>query len=77
MARAAEGDARTALAEAERHAQTLAADLNAACAAATAAQEVWDAGSQAEVAALARAEVAERERDGIKDELQAAKAAAA
>ena len=74
-ARAAEGKARVALAEAERHARALAADLDGAKAAA--AQAGLEASSRAEAAAEARAAAVERERDGIRDELQAAEAASA
>ncbi len=62
-ARAAEVAARAALAGAEEGARALVADL--------------DAASRAETVALARAAAAERERDGIRDELRAAEARAA
>ncbi len=75
-ARASEAEARAALAEAEGHARALATDLDGARAAAAAAEAARDAGSRAEAAALARAAAAERERDDIRDELQAAEAAA-
>ena len=76
-ARAAEGKARVALAEAEWHARALAADLDGARAAAAVAQAGLEASSRAEAAAEARAAAVERERDGIRDELQAAEAASA
>jgi len=76
-ARAAEGEARATLAEAERHARVLAADLDGARAAAAAAQAGLEASSRAEAAAEARVAAVERERDDIRDELQAAEAASA
>ncbi len=66
-ARAAEAEARAALAKAEQHGQVLAAELDAA----------RKTGREAETAAMARAEGAERARKAALDELRAAEALAA
>ena len=66
-ARAAEAEARAALAEAEQRGRVLAVELDAA----------REAGRQAEAAAVARAEAAERARGAITGELRAAEAAVA
>ena len=76
-AQSAEAEARAALAGAEEHARALAAELSDARVAAIAAEAARDAGSRAEASALARAASAERERDGMGNELRAAEAAAA
>jgi len=73
-ARVAEAETRVALVEAERRGQALTAELDAARDESEAARE---AGHQAEVAAVARAEAAEQAREAIAAELRAVEAVAA